>query len=811
MVQTMNRKNFYPSSSLFRRIGLKKMRLNFQVLALLFTAFTVLSLGTCVSLVGESGFSRINLADFKVGTVSDRDVVLARNLSYIDEEATAIRREARLNLVTAVFAYEADSGLHSRFFDFVQYLEELRRNSSSPRVNALEVQESYPGAVDPSLLEAFFALPGRTQAEILRFATSFFNSVVTRGLTSFPDEGMENFSSTEVEVVRGTEHSTVEKSSLLTRENLGAFLHEEAQAAGLDESSQEFVLPFLTPFLRDNLVYQSEESERKRTIAMESVSPVLVVIPQGEKIIRRGFVITEENRKQLEHFVESGSKINMTRFVATELTLLAVLFVSVFMLSVVPCKNLQFLRYRIFLAGCFCLLYVICLIFTHIHELQRPMQFMLLLPTAFFSMLIAILLNKPVAVVMVFSLSAAVFLASGFMPEPVLFSVLSGLAAVFAVRDTGRRLDLVRSSGLLYLFCALAAFLVSLLYPAPFSRIPFYTVAAAVNGFLSGILVIGFLPLLEKLLNGVTSFRLMELSDLNTPLMQKMLLTVPGTYNHSQMVASLAENACRAIGANSLLARVGAYYHDIGKMDQGEYFVENQHGENKHTELSPRLSATIIRSHVKQGIEKARNLKLPQEVIDIIAEHHGNSVISYFYNKEKMENPDTDPEDFMYPGNPPRTKESAVVMLADTVEAACRSLEKPSAPRLEKFIDELVKAKIEHGQLKDCDLTFHDLGLIKETFVSILTGYYHSRIEYPNQKDPDGAGKPAAKSKEGADALPESRRDAVPAQPLSVPADAGKKPGKTGDPEILPAAKPVSVRKRKSPAAKKTPARDKNG
>lgn len=811
MVQTMNRKNFYPSSSFFRRIGLKKTHLDFQVLALLFTAFTVLSLGTCVSLVGESGFSRINLADFKVGTVSDRDIVLARNLSYIDEEATAIRREARLSLVTAVFAYEADSGLHSHFFEFVQYLEELRRNSSGPRVNALEVQESYPGVVDSSLLESFFALPGRTQAEILRFATSFFNSVVTRGLTSFPDEGMENFSSTEVEVVRGTEHSTVEKSSLLTRENLEGFLHEEAQAAGLDEASREFVLPFVAPFLRENLVYQSEESERKRTIAMESVSPVLVVIPQGEKIIRRGFVITEENRKQLEHFVESGSKINMTRFVATELTLLAVLFVSVFMLSVVPCRNLQFLRYRIFLSGCFCLLYVVCLIFTHIHELQRPMQFMLLLPTAFFSMLIAILLNKPVAVVMVFSLSAAVFLASGFMPEPVLFSVLSGLAAVFAVRDTGRRLDLVRSSGLLYLFCALAAFLVSLLYPAPFSRIPFYTVAAAVNGFLSGILVIGFLPLLEKLLNGVTSFRLMELSDLNTPLMQKMLLTVPGTYNHSQMVASLAENACRAIGANSLLARVGAYYHDIGKMDQGEYFVENQHGENKHTELSPRLSATIIRSHVKQGIEKARNLKLPQEVIDIIAEHHGNSVISYFYNKEKMENPDTDPEDFMYPGNPPRTKESAVVMLADTVEAACRSLEKPSAPRLEKFIDELVKAKIEHGQLKDCDLTFHDLGLIKETFVSILTGYYHSRIEYPNQKDPDGAGKPAAKSKEGADALPENRKDAVLAQPLSVPAGAGKKPGKAEEPETLPAVKPVSARKRKSPAAKKTPARDKNG
>ncbi len=218
-----------------------------------------------------------------------------------------------------------------------------------------------------------------------------------------------------------------------------------------------------------------------------------------------------------------------------------------------------------------------------------------------------------------------------------------------------------------------------------------------------------------------------------------MLVTARGTYNHSLMVASLAEAACNEVGANPLLARVGAYYHDIGKMDNPEYFVENQGGgENIHKEINPSLSASVIRTHVKRGIEKAHSLRLPKPVIDIISEHHGNQVIAYFYNEALKINPDVSPEDYSYTGNPPSTKESAVVMLADTVEAACRSLDKPSVPRLEKFITTLITAKIDQKQLEDCNLTFNDITKIHDAFVQILAGYYHSRTKYPDQKDPDG-------------------------------------------------------------------------
>jgi putative nucleotidyltransferase with HDIG domain len=264
---------------------------------------------------------------------------------------------------------------------------------------------------------------------------------------------------------------------------------------------------------------------------------------------------------------------------------------------------------------------------------------------------------------------------------------------------------------------------------------------AALNGIVSGMLVLGFLLPLEHALNAATTFRLMELSDLNAPILRRLFTSAPGTYSHSIMVANLAEQACQDIGANALLARVGAYYHDLGKMDNPDYFVENQTAYNRHDDMAPRLSATVIRSHVKLGIEKARSLNLPQEVIDIIAEHHGNSLIAWFYNKASQQEAQVNSDDFMYPGVPPRSRESAVVMLADVTEAAVRTLSKPTAAKIEKFIDGLFDDKVKHGQLADSELSFRDLETIKNAFVKVLAGYYHSRIEYPKLNEDENGGK----------------------------------------------------------------------
>ena len=360
----------------------------------------------------------------------------------------------------------------------------------------------------------------------------------------------------------------------------------------------------------------------------------------------------------------------------------------------------------------------------------------IIIPASLCVMLVTILYDDLAAVLFSVIMSIGVLVASGWQLPPFLYTLATSLSSVAIVRKIERRIDLVLSSIMLSIFNAVYMFVLLVIFNESLTDSGSLIIGVMCNAFFSGIMTLGFLTPLEYILNSSSVFRLMDLSDLNNnPLMQKMLVTASGTYNHSLMVAQLAETACREIGANALIARVGAYYHDIGKIDQSEYFVENQKGENKHDEINPSLSASVIKSHVKKGVEKAHQMHLPQAVIDIISEHHGNSVITYFYNEAKAKDPTVSPEDYSYPGNPPSTRESAVVMLADTVEAACRTLENPSVTSLEKFITTLVNAKVEHNQLDNCDLTFRDISKIKEAFVQILAGYYHSRIEYPDQKE----------------------------------------------------------------------------
>jgi len=233
-----------------------------------------------------------------------------------------------------------------------------------------------------------------------------------------------------------------------------------------------------------------------------------------------------------------------------------------------------------------------------------------------------------------------------------------------------------------------------------------------------------------------TDITLLELSDLNRPLLKRLALEAPGTFHHSIVVGSLAEAAAKEIGANSLLARVGAYYHDIGKMEIAEYFIENQVGlKSKHDSITPTMSALILASHVKRGRQMAENADLPDEVMNFIEEHHGTMIMSYFYNKalEQGASPDIEPE-FRYPGPPPQTKEAAILMLADGVEAASRTLEDPKPARIVALAQSIIDSRYHAGQLEECDLTLSDLGKIRDAFAKILTGVFHQRVPYPSLK-----------------------------------------------------------------------------
>ncbi|MCL2719794.1 MAG: HDIG domain-containing protein [Treponema sp.] len=358
----------------------------------------------------------------------------------------------------------------------------------------------------------------------------------------------------------------------------------------------------------------------------------------------------------------------------------------------------------------------------------------LAIPTGLFIMLLAVFLGKRLALIMAIALPLGVYIAGSFDNYSFIIALVNGVTASTVLYKAQNRMSLIKAGLIIAAANCLAVIVVLLIRQANIFEYPALLFWAALNGVISGMLTLGFLPPLEHVLNAVTPFRLMELSDLNAPILRKLFTTAPGSYSHSLMVANLAEQACQDIGANAMLARVGAYYHDIGKMENPDYFVENQTDHNRHDEIAPRLSATIIRSHVKLGVEKAHSLGLPNDVISIIAEHHGNSIISWFYNKATENEVSVNSEDFSYPGTPPHSKESAIVMLADITEAAVRTLIKPTAPKMEKFIQQLFEAKIEHGQLSDSDLSFRELEIIKKSFVRVLAGYYHSRIEYPKQQ-----------------------------------------------------------------------------
>ncbi len=259
-----------------------------------------------------------------------------------------------------------------------------------------------------------------------------------------------------------------------------------------------------------------------------------------------------------------------------------------------------------------------------------------------------------------------------------------------------------------------------------------------VSAIVSGILAIGILPVLENIFDVLTNIKLLELANPNHPLMRRLLLEAPGTYHHCVLVANLAEMAAESVGANPIFARVASYYHDVGKLERPYYFKENQIGiANPHDDMSPAMSSAIILSHVEDGVKLAEKYNLPEGITDVVREHHGDSLAKYFYitMRNKSDNPDEVNEaDYRYGGPPPRTKESTIIMLADGVEASVRSINKPSKKKIEEMVNNIIKSRIDENQFVNSDLTFKDLEKIRESFLKVLSGIYHERIEYPKDK-----------------------------------------------------------------------------
>lgn len=362
----------------------------------------------------------------------------------------------------------------------------------------------------------------------------------------------------------------------------------------------------------------------------------------------------------------------------------------------------------------------------------------MLIPVAWATMSITILIGADVAILV--SVVLAIFVA--VLVDPVfstsygmqtgLVALFGGIVGVYSVSHLSQRSDLARAG---LFISAVNVLMVSGIALATDLRLTVWAVGTTlgiVNGVVSSALTVGMLHWFESGFHITSSARLLELTNPNRPLLKRLLIEAPGTYHHSILVGNLAEAAAEAVHADATLVRVGAMYHDIGKIKRPYFFIENQFTQdNPHDKIAPTLSSLIITSHIKDGLELAKEYKLPQQIQDIIAQHHGDGLVSFFYHKALEENEEVPEESFHYEGPKPQTKEAALVAMADTVEAAVRSLRQPTPGRVEGFIRKSIKDKLNDGQLDQCDLTFQDLDRIAMAFVRVLSGIFHSRIEYP--------------------------------------------------------------------------------
>jgi putative nucleotidyltransferase with HDIG domain len=683
------------------------------------------------------GKSLSNLNNFEAGKIADRDVVAGFTISFVDEEATRIRLQAVEGHVPAVFRFL--DGMTARLLeswdDFCNLADMVAGNGTdSARIT---IEAEFPAVFSKGTLDVYFDAPQRT--DFRSYGTEALNKVLERGIFSLNANETKHFSP-EIAEITGFPQSDARTNFISyndvislanAREALGEIIRNMEAPVGF----KGIAVDLLRPFVRENVFFSFAESQQRVDEAKAHMAPIVRVVDKGKKIIRKGYLITENEMEELKALHQSSRARDPRSIIGLVLLILLVYMLFVILhgstiLGRTLGNNERFLIAS--LTGLYIIGSVLLKTFSASFE-DFPIT--LAVPTALFIMIIAVFMGTRTALVMSLALPLVPYLAGAFDNSSYIIALVSGAAASTVIHHAQNRMNLIRAGLIIAAANCAAVVVILLIRAAPLNEYPAMLFWAAMNGIVSGMLILGFLPPLEHALNAVTPFRLLELSDLNAPILRRLFTVAPGTYSHSIMVANLAEQACQDIGANALLARVGAYYHDIGKMENPDYFVENQGEHNRHDDITPRLSATIIRSHVKLGVEKAHSLGLPKDLIAIISEHHGNSVISWFYNKATEREDDVNTEDFSYPGKPPRSKESAVVMLADITEAAVRTLSKPTAGKMEKFINQLFEAKVDHGQLTESELSFRDLENIKKAFVKVLASYYHSRIEYPKQKE----------------------------------------------------------------------------
>ncbi|HEX2788398.1 MAG TPA: HDIG domain-containing protein [Ignavibacteria bacterium] len=493
-------------------------------------------------------------------------------------------------------------------------------------------------------------------------------------------------------------------------------------------------------YLQPNLLFNKELTDVELNNRIERIPKTIGIVRENERIISKHDPITRQTKLKLDSYKtirleRIGVQDYFRQYIGK--------FFMVLILLIIYALFLYFIRNKIFrdnlrLALISSLILLECF-FAFISlkiTVSAPVELLIFVSVA--SIMLTILFDSRLSFFTTVIICFLVAAIRGGDYTIAFISFCASVLAIFSVRDIKNRSQIFRSFFFILLGYSLSILAIGFDRTEDTNKVLMELLFGGINAVMSPVIAYGLLIFYEKVFKITTDLTLVELSDFNHPLLKELSSKAPGTFHHSIIMGNLSEEASQAIGANRILARVGCYYHDIGKTVEPEFFIENQIDKiNKHDKLQPTTSAQIIIAHVQQGMDLARKYKLPEVLIDFIPMHHGTTLVSYFYNKaQDQENifPDGNKEEYRYPGPKPQTKETGIVMLADSIEAATRTLEDPTPEKLEKKIIEIIRTRFMEGELDECELTLRDLTKIKNSFLKILIGIHHHRVKYPDKK-----------------------------------------------------------------------------
>ncbi|GBE57330.1 hypothetical protein BMS3Abin01_00242 [bacterium BMS3Abin01] len=659
--------------------------------------------------------------DLKEGDVSPEVITAPRTLTFENKAETERRRQQAADEVSEVFAFDPEvlplvTGNINGFFD------EAWRIVGEERAAAQAASQPY----DPArAVDRLRQMEGQPE----------LSEVTLKTIAGVEPERLAQLHRAVLDSMKRILQGNVTETSLGTdNDRLQALLLTMA----LNDQEEAAAIEIGHAFLEPNYKIDQDKTRQAKEEAASKVQPVVVTVRNGETILSRGQVVTADNMATLEALgltqqEEKYGAIAGIGLLALIEVLLTAGFIYQFEARVRDSRSLQFIAASLLIL--FAVLGRVSVI-----EPLTPM----LVPMAALGILGTILLRTRLSMILVVLASINVAIVGGSEAQYVLIALIGGMSAAFLVTNVTQRSDILRAGLVAGAIVTATAAGAGQLSDNSWSQLVNNILWGGANGILSIIVAMGLLSVYEMVFNLATPLRLLELGDPTRHLLKELMMKAPGTYNHSILMGNLAESAAEAIGANVLLARVGAYYHDIGKLNRPEYFIENQfHVRNPHDRITPSLSRLAIKSHVRDGVNLAVSEGLPPEIIDIIEEHHGTTVLSYFYHKAQESSPagPVDEETYRYDGKKPRSREAVIVMMADSVEAAVRSLEHPTVRSINAIIRGIFDQRLRDGQFSESRMTFGELEKVRKVFEKSMQGFGATRIPYPDNDKRKGKDK----------------------------------------------------------------------